>query len=1285
MGNQTSQLERPDLPDKDAQDSSSHDRDSDQDEETTTGASAGAGGGHGELGSDSYDVNPSSSDIAIFSSQAPQSADIPTKKNWNNSANNNTNPTNPDTLHTYHTHPFLSQVPRNRSRSRISYPNNPNDPGNTGNTGNPDNSGNSGNLGNSAKSRKSRKSNKPSKSSSKRANLGGPSGDSGSAVGGAELIKPNHHQYDAMTGATIAIDANDATNYNNPDASFLNAQPPPPSSPSPSSPSLKFEPAEPAVSQSPSPTPSRSDTEFTSAATRQILSEAKSDPYVTFSSLQLHDDDDDDGHDDNDNVQDDAEQTLQDHSDMGSNPSTTAKLSKREKKARKRRQKKQKARQERDLNADGTLDEEAAAGTVATVATPKSSKKRKRKSSRHDVDPEVPIPQTQIEDSSDFIDPTPTVAPPASKKRKSKHHEKEVRETREATPDETQNSQHHDEPDEPDEDVVMDEAAASSAGVSESDEIPFGSIVESLYDDHVNKQTGNRPNTASPEPDSEPESNNEPDPNIEESQSDAERSSAQEEEDATEHHFVKSDILGEDPAGEMSATKNSPASADDESSEPDSTSGAESRDKAPSVEDAGQRSDDLGTSGDIASADASSNSADDDSDQVEVPSSVPIQNDRLSFAGSARRPEAKSDNTLPKVKKRVMVLGNTSSRVASSQVNGSTIQEIASPAAAAASRRKGREAVAESSTKATKTPTTEGKQRRITSMMGDGSSTPAAPSSARIQTPGKTPGKSSRYITGPFTPFELQSIDQAVERWREDHELTEYEVNELVQSDPREVNSTDFWNTIHATCPDRLRQKVINICRRRHHNFIARGTWTAEQSEELTRMFDQFGNKYTKIAKLINRHPEDVRDRYRNFVVCGENRRTSTWSQEEEQQLIDIVHQALDHIKQWQSRARGRKRNIPPEELIDWQTVSQNMNRTRSRQQCMQKWKVIRAQQEDNGIDGVQFSSIEELIEKGRAEAESMTHEDRLELVKAVDAIGVTAESRIPWVQLRKRALGSRWTRMALMVAWHRLSRLFDDKTWQTSMIPLLTKALLTRYDETNRLDYPDSNDAQLRSEFLKIKHTIERRFRSIGGSNMEGDTIIDDESDDDVDMEDAARDQDQDERGSVDLGDGGNTVKSSAEKASADKDEIQDSDPEPEPPKKVKKTPKSKTPKSKTPKSKGPKPRSTNEAFSNYEVQDSEPEAVPSKKAKGTADSKTPKSHSNNSSKKKRKSGVTEGTTPAAATATAPASSAKEMLARGKSRKTKKRLEAPALSGDSDNAQSSDTNASDVESIPAH
>ncbi|KAI1804485.1 hypothetical protein F4811DRAFT_520115 [Daldinia bambusicola] len=407
--------------------------------------------------------------------------------------------------------------------------------------------------------------------------------------------------------------------------------------------------------------------------------------------------------------------------------------------------------------------------------------------------------------------------------------------------------------------------------------------------------------------------------------------------------------------------------------------------------------------------------------------------------------------------------------------------------------------------------TTGRKQAKISSMLQGNDIDSPTPN----KTPSKfrTPKKATQVhelVTGQFSEFELRNITQAVERWRDDHNLTQSEVNDLIQGNPREVKSQEFWARIVATCPNRRRQKVINQCRRKFHNFVARGSWTPEQHEELKKMWEIHGSKYAVIGKLINRHPEDVRDRIRNYVVCGENRRVDPWTYDEEEKLRSIITEAVKAIQE--RRQEGHLvSDESDEDLIDWQRVSELMDRTRSRLQCIQKWKIMQKQVQDGvaGIDGDEALPVPQIIQKARDEADAMSSQDRYSIIKAIRAFDINADSRIPWTKVRTKQLRSRWSRPTIILVWYRLKRTVPDHAIMT--VPEIIKQLSIKYHETKELSFPSDEDYDEDAEYNEIERKVNKILTKAQRAPKTPNTVKTDDEDGD---EDGDEDEDVDEDG---------------------------------------------------------------------------------------------------------------------------------------------------------------------------
>lgn len=207
-----------------------------------------------------------------------------------------------------------------------------------------------------------------------------------------------------------------------------------------------------------------------------------------------------------------------------------------------------------------------------------------------------------------------------------------------------------------------------------------------------------------------------------------------------------------------------------------------------------------------------------------------------------------------------------------------------------------------------------------------------------------TPTTPQNPLNRVFNKDDLLRITQAIESFGAQHKLTQVEINDMIQErfgagrhSFNEVLDT-LWNTIFSVCPGKARQKTIDYCRKNFHNFKARGgNWTVEEDEDLAMLVEQHGKQWTKLSKELNRHPDDIRDRYRNYVICGPNLDRSGWTDDEERLLLRFVEEARETL-------RGPLRTRPIESTIDWQKISDAFGRSRSRLQCFTKWKRLQGE-----------------------------------------------------------------------------------------------------------------------------------------------------------------------------------------------------------------------------------------------------------------------------------------------------------------------------------------------------
>ncbi|KAK3951632.1 hypothetical protein QBC32DRAFT_370999 [Pseudoneurospora amorphoporcata] len=301
--------------------------------------------------------------------------------------------------------------------------------------------------------------------------------------------------------------------------------------------------------------------------------------------------------------------------------------------------------------------------------------------------------------------------------------------------------------------------------------------------------------------------------------------------------------------------------------------------------------------------------------------------------------------------------------------------------------------------------------------------------------------------TGRMTQAEHARIKSVIDSFREANGLTKHAVNDMIHQDPRkEAKNRELWGFIVDACPNRPRRKLVNYCRQNFHNFPARGSWTKEQDEELESMLKIHGQKWTLIGGLINRFPDDVRDRYRNYLACGGKNRKDYWSEEEEERFLKVVAEAIDRIKSSMAKKKKKSDDESPESLINWQQISTAMNHTRTRLQCLQKWKTLRKNEALPDSIMVKLPDGESSrLDKARKDLRKITPQDKALLARAIRDSGVDRENKIKWKEIQKEVFDKQYAKTALTVTWGRLRQAVPQ--WESKSTQECAKYLCDMYE----------------------------------------------------------------------------------------------------------------------------------------------------------------------------------------------------------------------------------------------
>lgn len=185
-------------------------------------------------------------------------------------------------------------------------------------------------------------------------------------------------------------------------------------------------------------------------------------------------------------------------------------------------------------------------------------------------------------------------------------------------------------------------------------------------------------------------------------------------------------------------------------------------------------------------------------------------------------------------------------------------------------------------------------------------------------------------LSGPrlFSPEEIDIVDNYIQAYCRLHNLTRLDICRRVWSTDRPKDK--FWESLAKCFPYRSKASVYKHVRRQYHVFDFRAKWTPEDDALLRRLAEGSSTNWKKIGESMNRMPEDCRDRWRNYVKCGDNRASNKWSEAEEQSLKNVVMEMIT----------SESENDKPIQ-INWTLVSERMNGVRSRIQCRYKWNKL--------------------------------------------------------------------------------------------------------------------------------------------------------------------------------------------------------------------------------------------------------------------------------------------------------------------------------------------------------
>ncbi|KAL4799754.1 hypothetical protein BDV19DRAFT_354715 [Aspergillus venezuelensis] len=210
----------------------------------------------------------------------------------------------------------------------------------------------------------------------------------------------------------------------------------------------------------------------------------------------------------------------------------------------------------------------------------------------------------------------------------------------------------------------------------------------------------------------------------------------------------------------------------------------------------------------------------------------------------------------------------------------------------------------------------------------------------------------ARGATGAFEPSEVEALEDFKVRFCNGNGCSLATFDLMVQHgfegpfpSVNGISKRSFWSQVRAILPDRDKRSVYRFMKRHFQASCQKShQWTPEQEDELVALYKQYGPKWARIADEIGRSADDVVQRWKNRLEHRDTMNTGPWSDAEFELLKKALRDAWSKLGE-QGYDVGANIYEMDESLISWGQISTSMNHIRSRQQCADKWRGVKAQQ----------------------------------------------------------------------------------------------------------------------------------------------------------------------------------------------------------------------------------------------------------------------------------------------------------------------------------------------------
>ena len=123
-----------------------------------------------------------------------------------------------------------------------------------------------------------------------------------------------------------------------------------------------------------------------------------------------------------------------------------------------------------------------------------------------------------------------------------------------------------------------------------------------------------------------------------------------------------------------------------------------------------------------------------------------------------------------------------------------------------------------------------------------------------------------QYKKGKLTPEEEKIIINSLCEYAFENNLSKNELLNLIIEKQNKNNK--IWPKIGECLPNRKIQSIHNFCHRKFHPYNYKGKWSLKDEKILLNLVKEYGKKWEKIGKELERTATNCKDKYKNL---GEN------------------------------------------------------------------------------------------------------------------------------------------------------------------------------------------------------------------------------------------------------------------------------------------------------------------------------------------------------------------------------------------------------------------------------